>query len=328
MKNPSNLNTNFSRVQGPNIQRSVFNRTTTHKFTIDEGYLYPIFIDEILPGDTINMDAHVVARLSTLDVPVMDNMYLDMHWWFVPNRLVWEHWETFMSGYSGRGEETDYEIPQLDGAAPTVVNFDPFSIYDYMGLPINQDIDVDVYGISALPFRAYNLIWNEWYRDENLQNSVAVLTGDSADPTATYTLLPRGKRKDYFTGGLKSPQKGPAVNLPLGTSAPVTGFGTTSATYTAGPLNVRYTDGSTPVSEANVQGEGSFAIRQDPDNPGYPDIRADLSEATAATINQLRLAFQVQRMYERDARGGTRYVEILKAHFNVTSPDFRLQRPE
>lgn len=304
----------FAEVPKAEIQRSTFDRSSGVKTTLDAGQLIPIFIDEILPGDTMKMKDHLFGRLSTPITPYMDNLYLDTHYFFVPTRLIWENWEKFNGAQNNPDDSTDYIVPQMTSTAGT--GYPSLSIFDHFGIPTK------IPGLehTSLPLRAYNLIWNQWYRDENLQDSVPVHTGDSADPVADYTILSRGKRKDYFSGALPFRQKGPAVNLPLGTKAPLATDGL--YTYTMGvnapnigPNNYKMTVGSTYLSLDN----GTNA-----DSPLY----ADLSEATAATINSLRLAFQVQRMYERDARGGTRYVEVIKAHFNVTSPDFRLQRPE
>jgi len=317
----------FSEIPEAEIQRSTFDRSHGVKTTFNAGKLIPILVDEILPGDTHKLQDHLFGRLATPIVPFMDNLYLDTHYFFVPTRLVWENWEKFNGAQANPDDTTDYIVPKMQ--SPATTGYDHLTIYDHMGIP-PQVPDLPH---TSLPLRAYNLIWNEWYRDQNLQDSVTVLTGDSADPANTYTLLPRGKRKDYFTSASPLPQKGPAVNLPLGTSAPVLGLGMRDGTYTnTSGLTLRESNGedATYATGKSIDGTTNATqmfVQQD-GTTGYPNIRADLSEATAATINQLRLAFQVQRMYERDARGGTRYVEILKVHFNVTSPDFRLQRPE
>jgi len=319
----------FAQIPDVKMARSQFDRSFTVKDTIDFDYLTPIFVDEVLPGDTCNVNANTFARLATQKVPIMDNMYVDFFFFFVPNRLVWSNWEKFNGAQTNPGDSTSYVLPSLDAfpaGGPEVG-----TIYDKMGLP------TDVAGSwtlgNTLPLRCYNAVWNAWFRDENLQNSVVNNLDDGPDQIADYTLLKRGKRHDYFTSALPWLQKGTSVTLPLGTSAPVLGIGKETNVWSAGPLNVYESDGTTSTY-ANYRtinpgsADGSFQVEQNPLATAYPNIRADLSNASAATINQLRQAFQVQSLLELDARGGTRYVEILQAHFNVTSPDFRLQRPE
>lgn len=303
----------FSQVPKAEIPRSSFDRSAGHKTTINSGLLYPIFVDEALPGDTFTLNMSAMARLATPLHPFMDNVFMNTFFFFVPYRLIWDNWQRFMGEQDNPGDSTDYLVPQM--AAP-VGGYGELSIYDYMALPTK----VPNYLHSSLPLRAYNLIWNEWFRDQNLQNSVTVLKGDTNDPTATYALLRRGKRHDYFTSSLPWPQKGPGVDIPLGTSAPIY----TDATVGQSPgikrstdsANLRLVTNSTP-NVVTLDG-----------TPVTPTMYADLTQATAATINQLRQAFQIQKLYERDARGGTRYTEIIRAHFNVVSPDARLQRPE
>lgn len=317
----------FSQVPEAEIQRSTFDRSNGLKTTLNAGELIPIFVDEVVPGDTHNLKDHLFGRLATPLVPFMDNLYLDTHYFFVPTRLVWDNWEKFNGAQANPGDSTSYVVPTMTATAGT--GYASLSIFDHFGIPPK------VPGLPhiSLPLRCYNLIWNEWYRDQNLQNSVTVSTADTSDPAANYTILKRGKRKDYFTSALTSPQKGPAVNLPLGTTAPVMGIGVTAAgrSSASGAATVWETNATGSVAWTNAKATNlatELYAKMSSSTNGTPQVFADLSAATAATINSLRLAFQVQRMYERDARGGTRYVEILKAHFNVTSPDFRLQRPE
>jgi len=312
----------FSQVPKVDTPRSVFNRTHAHKTAFDAGKLIPFYIDEALPGDTFNVNTQTFGRLATPLTPVMDNMYLDTHYFAVPVRLIWENFQKFMGEQANPDDTTDYIVPQLVDDANT--GFAENSIEDYMGLPIAAQ--ATGLSVSAFWHRAYNLIWNEWFRDQNLQDSVPVPTGDGPDNLSDgdYTLLRRGKRHDYFTSALPWPQKGPGIELPLGTTAPITSTGDlkfnsgsneiTVAAFTSFPQSIRQAVGAT-VSDTTPLTYAS-------------GLEADLTGATASTINSLRQAFQLQRLAEKDARGGTRYTEIVKSHFNVTSPDARLQRPE
>jgi hypothetical protein len=328
----------FTMIPKADIPRSSFDCQSTHKTTFDAGYLVPVYVDEMLPGDTFRLNMTAFARLSTPIFPIMDNMHLDSFFFFVPNRLIWSNWQKFMGQQANPADSISYVVPQQVSPAG---GYAVGSLQDYMGLPtVGQVSNTGTVSHCAFWPRAYNLIWNEWFRDENLQNSVTVDLGDGPDNVANYTLLRRGKRKDYFTSSLPWPQKGASVVLPLGSSAPVYGTGKTLG-LTNGTTNYGLTTDNSGIPnlytgayDQNVSttwsNTGSFSTS---DNigvvtSGVSGLYADLSQATAATINQLRQSFQIQKLLERDARGGTRYTEIIRSHFGVISPDARLQRPE
>nr|DAM71421.1 MAG TPA: major capsid protein [Microviridae sp.] len=347
-------NNRFSQIPNSPIQRSVFDRSHDYKTTMDAGYLIPFFVDEVLPGDTFKLRVNAFVRMNTLIAPFMDNVFMDTFFFFVPSRLVWDNWQRFCGEQKNPGDSTDFLIPSLAGTN----KFANGSIFDYMGIPTNVVINSTSTPINALPFRAYNLIYNEWFRDENLIDSIPVNTGDGPDLVTDYTLRKRAKRHDYFTSALPWPQKGPSVEIGLTGNAPVTGFGQGSTWEFAAPtgnsvnweikdiLGVKNlpslsTNTFTPLgsSQSTLTFEGS-SVLQGLAGSSYlfrngelihtsgPDLIADLSGVSAITINDLRQAFQIQKFYEKWARGGSRYTETLRVMFNVISPDARLQRPE
>ena len=320
--NPSVMRHDFSKVPSAEIPRSSFDRSHGYKTTFDAGYLIPVFVDEALPGDTFNLRMTAFGRLATPLHPFMDNLFLDSFFFAVPLRLIWDNFQKFNGEQANPGDSTDFIVPTMT-AKPG--GHDEGELSDYFGIPT----EIGNLTHISLYHRAYNFIWNEWFRDQNLQDSVVLDLGDGPDAPEDYLLLRRGKRHDYFTSSLPFPQKGPAVPLPLTGDAPVKGIGmTTDVVYPASNINVREADGNDDLYVSAQATDTNTLIEEDPDIPGYPNIFADLSAVTATTINSLRQAFQIQKLYERDARGGTRYTEIVRAHFGVVSPDARLQRPE
>lgn len=335
MKNPHKYNTRigsaqqhqFSEVPHADIQRSTFDRSHGLKTTFNAGELVPIYVDEALPGDTFSCNLTAFSRLATPIHPTMDNAFMDTHFFAVPVRLVWDDFEEFMGEtktYKAAGSSRLDGTPDFTVAAPVPPTITAGgsgeaegSLSDYFGIPTK----VAALEFSALWHRAYTLVWNDWFRDENLQAPKTIDTTSGGD-TTTYALLNRGKKHDYFTSALPWPQKGADVTIPLGTTAPVAFTGVDSndvaLSNTSGDAGHLLTHSST----YELQWSTSAA----PGTAGT--FVADLTDATAATINQLRLAFATQKFLEIQARGGSRYIEVIKNHFNVTSPDARLQRPE
>lgn len=358
----------FANIPDIGISRSKFDRSFTHKTTFDTGELIPIYCDTtIMPGDTVKMRMSEIVRMSTPIAPVMDNCNLDLYFFYIPYRLIWSHFREFMGENTSAPwtQTTTYTIPQVKNYGTSNVTSKTFaakSLADYFGYPVGTTTDWEA---SILPFRAYCLVWNEFFRDENLQNPVNIALTDATQEVRSYKSsnysdtqyaqtgggrpLKVCKYHDYFTSALPGAQKGPAVNVPLAGSAPIMWADTLSITNPTGAT------GSKPKFTSNTDAEGAHAgIMFSQGNSAYMPIydkynndwyaasaintasgeyqyvgmAADLSQAVGATVNQLRQAFAIQKFYERQARGGTRYIEMVKSHFNVTNPDYRLQRPE
>lgn len=339
----------FTLNPSVDIQRSKFERNSDVKFSFNVGDLVPFYVDEVLPGDTFSIDTSKVVRMQPLVAPIMDNLYLDTYWFFVPNRLVWDHWKNFC------GENTtskwipsvEYTVPKVEGvvSSQSMEGFDrwlPGDIADYMGIPVCSNdtkvSDTDLLQVNALPFRGYALIWNEFFRDQNLQDPVPIPLGDNGgivdNTDILYNRIVCGsgilkacKYHDFFTSCLPSPQKGPDVSIPLsGLAQVVTGAETPLGANA--PMSFTNVSTGNKVGGLNLANGASNLSIGNPGNLAPNNLYASLGSASLGTINELRLAFQMQRIYEKDARGGTRYTEILKNHFGVTSPDARLQRPE
>lgn len=312
------MSNHFAQVPTVKAPRSMFDRSHGHKTAFDAGYLIPIMVDDVLPGDTYICDVTALARMTTPLFPLMDNMVMDIHHFFVPLRLVWDDSRKFFGERENPDDSIDYTVPEFTQFTAT-----EGSLHDYLGLPIGKTMTP-----HCLYHRAYNRIWNEWYRDQNLQDSVYQNKGTGPDAAGNYTLLRRNKRYDYFTSQLPYPQKGDAVTLPLGAAAPVVGVGATPLVrlhQTGGSDTfIQQVASGTNIEAQTANASGSPVLLQWASDT---NLEADLSSATAATINDLREAFQVQRLLERDARSGTRYSEIVASHFGVEFPDVTY-RPE
>lgn len=367
----------FSDAPAMYMRRTKFDRSHVYKTTFDSGKLIPVFVDEVLPGDTTRMSVNYFARLATPIKPIMDNIYLDWFFFFVPNRLVWEHWQNFCFEQEDPDDSTDYVIPTVS-ATGNSKNAYIGSLWDFFGLPVNTSGNIS--GISALPFRGVYLIWNEWFRDENLQKSVKIQKGDtnevlnsarsSEQPSWVFTsgtnivpglaCPPRGKRHDYFTSALPWTQKGPGVSVGLAGTAsiidptPTTGYLLHSDSQELAAVSAYGGNSSSSGGYRVAQGTGTFSFKKNSSSSDFSaiggfagnsnktvtmtakhadsylasDSYVDLDTSSIFTINSLRTAFQMQKFYERLARGGSRYTEVLRSFFGVVSPDARLQRPE
>lgn len=329
----------FSLVPRADIPRSTFVTTHSHKTTFNAGYLVPIHLDEVLPGDVHQGTVQIFARLATPLFPLMDDVELETFFFFVPCRLLWVSWKKFMGERANPTDSISFTVPVIPVANGTLA---PGTLLDYMGVPAGVGVYVND-PVNALPLRAYYMIWNDWFRDQNLQNTLTVDTDDGPDTVGQYVLQKRNKKHDYFTSALPWPLKGGTeISAPLAGWAPVRGLaGNSAVDPTDGTPGGTYyeTTGGTPSSPtvANPSGWAGYwpastanalYIRSVGASSAQPAIFADLSTATGITINALRLAFQTQRLLERDARSGTRYTELLRAHFGVHPEDSRLQRPE
>lgn len=316
-------------IESPRIPRARFVGSKTRKMTFDAGKLVPFFVDEVLPGDHMKYSVTAYVRMSTPLFPIFDNQRIDTFFFYVPCRLVWENWVKMMGEQESPTDTIAYTVPILE--TPAVPgDFIPGSIFDYFGLPVEPQLaSVETLGINALPLRCYKLIYDKWFRDQNIQNGDGQRTDNGPDPTAEYFLKDRAKSHDYFTSALPWPQKFTAPSVPVAGLAPVIGLGVSSYTAAATQAGIRETSRdltydlyrSTNAVNMHMQMSGTTVDAR-------PAVYADLSQATGVAINVFRQAFLVQQLLERDARGGTRYVEKIRSHFGVTSPDFRLQRPE
>lgn len=327
MNNPSTMTHSFSDIPDIRTQRSVFDRSQTYKSMFNSGDLIPFLAEEVLPGDTFKAKANLLVRMpSALIRPVMDNMFIDTFYFYVPNRILWTNWRKFCGEQANPGDSIAYTIPVFTAFNPAAE-----SLSDYLGIPPLGG------GATIAPIslfhRAYNMIYNEWFRDQNLQSSITQDVGDGPDTITNYTVRKRGKRHDYFTSCLPWTQKGTAQSISIGTTAPVSGIGklTRTATYTNKDVYVTG-GGATPVNYPFAEdfangGSQAFFAKYSAASSGNPEIYADLSSAAGVTINNLRQALQIQELLERDARGGTRFPEIMRAQFGVDFPDMTY-RPE
>lgn len=323
----------YSMVPRADVPRSTFITTASHKSTFSSGYLVPIHVQEVLPGDVHSGQVNIFARMATPLFPIMDAVTLETFFFFVPNRLVWANFVKMMGERTNPADSISYTIPQSVSPAS---GYAIASLQDYMGLPtVGQLPGGNTVSHSVLPLRAYNRIWDDWFRDENLQNSLSPSTGDGPDLYTSYTLQRRNKKHDYFTSALPWPLKGGTeISVVMNGLANVNGIAYLNSGTPTGGANPAASEMAGNISGWSGWYTGAGIATNvlfraaNPLLDANPVIQADLSTATGQTINAIRLAFQTERLLERDARGGTRYTEILRSHFGVTSEDNRLQRPE
>jgi len=336
----------YDRVPVPQVQRSSFDRNSSHKTTFDSGYLIPVYVDEILPGDTVSMSASFFGRLQTLEFPILDNIYFDTFWFYCPWRLLWTNFPRFLGAQDNPSSSIDYALPVMEDGPEDTCTIVAGSIGDYFGLLVEELAAGD--NPIAGPWRMYYRVWNEWFRDQNMQNSLTMEMGDGPEAITNYVLQKRGKRHDYISSVLPSPQKGDAIPIPLGTEAPVIGdgsaigfLGSTGVGTGHGYLGFRpdagtgdaaayFTDtnsaaGTTPPAGSTFTGNRSLGLAT---NAAASHVIADLSAAIGLDLNQLRESIALQHILERDARMGTRYTERIFGTFGVVVPDFTAQRPE
>lgn len=335
----------FANIPQISRPRAQFVRPYRTKHTFDEGQLIPFYLDDVLPGDTFKVSAQMFARLATPIYPIMDNMYLEVFWFFCPNRLVWDNFVKQHGEQTDPGDSTDYTTPVIDSTT-IAANATPMSLWDNFGLPMVRPADQDK--ISALPFRMYNMIWRDWFRDQDLQDSPPVPRDDGPDDLADFPIRRIGKYKDYFSTSRPSPQKGPSVDIPIGGQAPlvvsgspVTRIPTDGAiigrAYVTGDGTPRTINKPATQLSLNLSGSGVSAAADvafsnagniDGTITSFGSSYANLDSAAGPTVNLFREAVTVQQMYELDMRGGTRFIEMIFNHYGVVNPDFRLQRPE